>query len=156
MSQDLGGLFQAITDAAQSHAGASGWFDQVNGHEPKSAPGNGLTAAVWVDQVTPYPGGSGLAATTIVVVLNVRVYASFVMKPEDAIDPNLIAAVGALMAAYSADFELGGIIQAVDLLGRTGQPLAARAGYLNQDGRLYRVMTITVPCICNDTFDQAP
>jgi hypothetical protein len=154
VAQDLGTVFQSVTDAAQSHALASGWFDAVNGHEPKSAPGNGLTAAVWVDQVMPYPAGSGLAATSVIVVLNVRVYTRFIAEPADAIDPSLMAAVGALFAAYHGDFDLGGVIEAVDLLGMAGRPLSAVAGYLNQDAKIFRVMTITLPCIVSDLWDQ--
>jgi hypothetical protein len=43
----------------------------------------------------------------------------------------------------------------VDLLGSAGAPLSAQAGYLNQDGRLFRVMTLTLPIIVNDVWDQA-
>lgn len=154
MSQDLGTLFQNVIDAASSHALASGWFDTVNGHEPKSAPGNGITAAVWIDSVRPLPLRSGLAATSALLVLNVRVYTSFVAKPEDAIDPNLAGAVGALMTAYSGDFDLGGTVAEVDLLGVYGAPLSAQAGYLNQDNKLYRVMTIVLPAVVNDVWDQ--
>jgi len=34
--------------------------------------------------------------------------------------------------------------------------LMAKAGYLSQDGRIYRVMVITIPIIVNDVFTQAP
>ena len=61
----------AIMNAVLSHAAASGYFDRVAGHEPKNAPGNGLSAAVWVDRIGPVPAGSGLAATSALVVLNV-------------------------------------------------------------------------------------
>jgi len=33
-------------------------------------------------------------------------------------------------------------------------PLSALAGYLNQDGKLYRVMTVTLPIIINDIWAQ--
>jgi hypothetical protein len=155
VAADLGTLFQQITDAAQSHALASGWFDAVNGHEPKQAPStHGLTAAVWVDTIRPAPAESGLASTSAVITLNVRGYTSFVAEPADAIDPRLVAATGALMAAYSGDFDLGGTIRNVDLLGQAGTPLSAQAGYLNQDAKIFRVMTITLPCIVSDVWDQ--
>jgi hypothetical protein len=48
--------------------------------------------------------------------------------PEDAIDPELLAAVDALMSAYSGDFQLGGLITQVDLLGAYGKPLGAERG----------------------------
>jgi hypothetical protein len=145
----------AILDALQSHAMASGLFERVNGHEPKNAPGNGLTAAVWVDEIGPSPAASGLAGTSVRLVFNVRVYTSMLAEPPDTIDPNMLAAVDALMGAYSADFELGGLVRNVDLLGQGGgQPMSAKAGYLNQDGKLFRVMTIVLPVIINDVWNQ--
>lgn len=149
--------FNAMTilEAAVSHALASGHFERVNAHEPKNAPGNGLTAALWAQSLSPVRGASGLLKTSARLVLNVRVYSNMLQEPQDAIDPAVIAAVDALMDAYSGDFELGGNVRNVDLLGQAGVPLSAEAGYLNQDGRMYRVMTITLPLIINDVWSQA-
>lgn len=147
---------QQIIDAVTSHALASGHFERVNGHEPKSAPGNGITGAVWVDATEPARGGSGLAATTARLTLNVRLYTSMLAEPPDAIDPRLMAAHDALMTAYSGDFTLDGLVRAVDLLGMAGVPLSSRAGYLTQDSRLYRVITITLPVLVNDVWEQTP
>jgi hypothetical protein len=58
------------------------------------------------------------------------------------------------MAAYSGDFELGGNVRNVDLLGQASEGLTAQAGYLEQDGKLYRVMTINLPLIVNDVWNQ--
>jgi hypothetical protein len=147
----------AILDPVVSHALASGWFERVNSHEPKSAPARaGLTAAVWSDYIGPAPGQSGLAATSTLVVLSVRLYTSMVQEPQDAIDPNLVDALSDLFTAYSGDFTLGGVVESVDLLGKAGRPLEARAGYLNQDNALYRVFTIQLPLIVTDVWDQAP
>ena len=143
-----------IVDVVMSHALASGYFDRVNGHEPKNAPGNGLSAAVWADSIRSVQS-SGLSSTSAAVVLNVRLYTSMLQEPQDAIDPAMLRAVSALFAAYSGDFTLGGNAREVDLLGSDGAPLQAKAGYLNQDQKLYRVMTITLPVIVNDAWDQA-
>lgn len=145
---------QALIDAAASHASASGHFERVQGHEPKSAPGNGLHCAVWVQDIGPVPLGSGLASTTARVVLMVRLYANMLREPQDGIDPALVGATDALLAAYSGDFDLGGNVRNVDLLGAHGEPLSAKAGYLNQDNRLYRVIDIVLPLIVNDVWDQ--
>lgn len=142
-----------IVDAAMSHAMASGWFDRVNGHEPKNPPGNGLTAAVWMERVKPVLS-SGLASTSAQVVLNVRLYTSMLQEPQDAIDPTMMKALSALFEAYSGDFTLGGLVREVDLIGAEGTSLQAEAGYLNQNGLLYRVFTITLPVIVNDVWDQ--
>lgn len=146
----------AILAAVQSHALASGLFERVNQHEPKDPPGNGLTAAVWVDTVGPVAAGSGLQSTTGLVTVNVRLYLNMISEPQDAIDPVMVGAVDTLLAAYSGDFELGGQVRNIDLLGAYGPGLSARAGYLPWDGKTYRVYTITLPMIVNDMWTQAP
>jgi hypothetical protein len=145
---------RTILDAVESHALASGYFAQVNGHEPKSPPTSGITAAVWVEQIGPARGGSGLHSTTARLALFVRLYSAMVQQPADAIDPDMMTALDALMAAYSGDFELGGLIRHVDLLGAYGDPLSARAGYLAEGGAEYRVFTITLPLIVSNLWEQ--
>jgi hypothetical protein len=154
MSLDL----QAIVDGATSHALALGWFDNVNGHEPRSAPGHGLTAGVWLDQITAVAARSGLASTSARVVLTVRVYSPMLAEPTDEIDPHMTSAVDALMRAYAGDFTLGDTIANVDLLGAHGEPLSGRAGYLRFPGSdaEFRIFTITLPMIIDDLWDQEP
>ncbi|WP_431895867.1 hypothetical protein [Micromonospora haikouensis] len=147
---------QPIIDAVVSHALASGHFERVNAHEPQSAPGNGLSAAVWVDAAAPARGASGLQATTARLTLNVRLYTSMLSTPADAIDPRLMAAHDALMTAYSGDFTLGGRARCVDLLGMAGVPLSSQAGYLIQDAKQLRVITIVLPVLVNDVWEQTP
>lgn len=150
MALDITGIIDAIV----SHALASGYFERVNGHEPKSSPGSGLTAAVWVQNVRAVQS-SGLAVSSALLVFNVRLYTSMAQEPQDQIDPTLVQAVSALFDAYAGDFELGGLIRAVDLRGMEGTVLAAVAGYITQGGVTYRVITITLPVIVNDVWDEA-
>lgn len=147
-------LPQQVIEAVASHAMRSGWFDKVNQTEPKAAPGNGLSAAVWVQGMRP--ASSGLASTSVRFELSVRLYSSMLAEPQDQIDPNLMAAAWDLFAAYSAGFTLGGLVESVDLLGKDGNPLESDAGYVEIDRRLYRVITITLPVKINDAFDQVP
>ena len=152
MSLNVIGLLAAI----ESHALSLGRFDRVNTHEPKNAPGSGLTCAIWADRIEPARGASGLAATTSRVTFNIRVYTSMLQEPQDAIDPAVMEAVDALMAAYSGDFELGGQARNVDLLGQTGTPMQAQAGYLTIGSTMYRVVTVTLPVLVNDLWEQVP
>jgi hypothetical protein len=146
-----------ITDAVVSHAMASGRFEQVNGSEPQNPPSTGgLTAAVWVDRLTPQGRASGLDSVSAVLVYNVRIYASAMSLPSDAIDPDMLAAVDDLCSAYCDDFTLGGLVKNVDVFGSYGQSLDVRAGYLQQDGALYRVLTISLPVVVNDLWTEAP
>ena len=147
---------EAVFDKVVSHAAASGYFERVNQHEPKSKnpAGTGMTCAVWMQSIRPSAKSSGLAATSGRLEFTVRIYTSMTAEPQDAIDPAVLRAVNALMTAYSGDFELGGEVRHVDLLGAEGVPLSAEAGYLEQGGRLYRVMDILLPLIVNDLWNQ--
>lgn len=145
----------AILDAIQSHALTTGYFDAVNGEEPKSPPpNNGITAAVWVQKIGPAIGGSGLSSTSARLAFSVRLYTGMVQEPADMIDPNLMAALDALCAAYSGDFTLDGLVREIDLLGAYGDPMSAEAGYVIEGGNEFRVLTITLPVVVNDLWDQ--
>lgn len=143
-----------ILSRAESKAQALAIFRSVNGHEPKSAPTSGLTCSVWIDELTPIPRASGLNSTSGILVLNMRLYGNILQKPEDEIDPNMASAASLVIEAFSNDFTLGGTIRNVDLLGQYGASLRAKAGYLTIDNHMYRVMTITLPCIVNDLWSQ--
>lgn len=145
----------SILDAIESHALAAGLFERVGTHEPTNPPGSGLSCAVWVQDVQPVQS-SGLASTSVRVVFSVRLYSSLLQEPADAIDPDLTAALDVLMAAYVGDFTLGGTVRVVDLRGADGTALRAQAGYLEQDGMVFRVFTITLPVIVNDLWTEAP
>lgn len=145
----------AILSAVESHALSSGWFERVNGHEPKAISTHGLTAAVWIDNIQPVAARSGLNTSSYRLTLMVRIYANGDQEPLDAIDPAMVAATSALMKAYSGDFSLGGAVDEVDLLGEYGVPMSAQAGWLPvADNSRMRVMTITVPLIVNDVWEQ--
>jgi len=144
-----------VIDKIVSYALASGRFDSVNGHEPKSAPGNGVVFAVWAQDINP-ARLSGQAATSIVVRFQGRIYIPFTQQPFDMIDPQVLAATTDLMGAFSGDFDLGGVadVREVDLLGANGTKLSAQAGYVEIDRRMYRIMTINIPIVINDAFSQ--
>jgi hypothetical protein len=142
-------LFAALVSDAQQ----LGVFERVATHEPKNAPGNGFSCVLWLDTLKPYK--SGLASTSGVVTFHARVYSNMLAEPQDDIDPGLLTASCALLAAYSDGFTLGGTVQAVDLLGAAGEPLSMQAGYITQDGKMFRAMEVVIPVIINDLWDQA-
>ncbi|HYF74744.1 MAG TPA: hypothetical protein VD864_18095 [Nocardioides sp.] len=146
---------QDIVDRLASHAKGTGLFDRVNKHEPKNAPGRGLTCAIWVDRIEPARGRSGLRYTDVRVVMNVRIYTTMLQNPQDAIDPTVMKAVDVMMRAYTGDFGLGHDDRFIDLLGMTqGHPLFGQSGYINIDNKVYRVFTLTVPVIQSNAWEQ--
>lgn len=147
----------AVFDALLSVPMASGFFDLVNGHEPKSAPpGVGLHAALWLDSIEPNPERSGGATVSLVATFMLRLYSNMLAEPQDSIDPNLMVAAVGLMAAYCGDFELGGAAAAIDLLGMKGPGLTGQAGYLTLDKTLQRVFDISIPVMIDDAFAETP
>jgi len=125
-------------------------------HEPRNAPGAGKSFALWWGRITPYPRGSGMAAVSGVVTFHGRIYKSLLSKPEDDIDPDLLNATCALIAAYSGGFTLGETVLAVDLLGMSGQVLDAQPAYLEQDGKHFRIAELTIPVIISDMWTEVP
>jgi hypothetical protein len=145
-----------VFDKVVSYALATGRFDHVNQHEPKSAPGHGLECSVWMNTIVP-TRSSGLNAVSGVVTLYARIYTNFRKQPYDMIDPEVMSAVADLIGALVGDFDFGGAVnvRAVDLLGAwTNVPLSAAAGYVEIDRQMFRVMTITIPIVINDMFTE--
>lgn len=145
MGLDVTGLF----DAVQSDIMALGLFERVNTHEPKNAPGHGLTCSVWVQNVATYPLRSGLDITSARVTFNVRIYSNMLQEPQDAIDPEVLHAVDVILNAFNGDFTLGGQPGHIDLMNIT-----AAAGYAPVDKTMYRVITINLPVNVDDVWNQ--
>lgn len=154
-------VIKAIYSALRSHAQETALFMAGTvSHEPLSPPpGGGLSVAVMRGPLSPIRAG-GLAATSARLEFTVRIYSSRLREPADDIDPEVLNAECALMASYSAGFDLEadgipeGLIRMIDLLGAYGNGLASTPGWLNQDGSPQRVVDITVPLILNDAFAQ--
>lgn len=154
--------FEGLFDALISHQAASGFFEIVIQHEPKSPlSAGGVTAASWFNQITPAARASGLAVTSYRIEFITRLYVSMLMEPEDSIDPTVLKAVGHLFELYNGDFELRNgagerRVMQVDILGIHAAPLQARAGYLNLGNMKYRAMDVITPLIVDDAYLQAP
>lgn len=151
MSLDI----DAIMNALESHALQSGVFERFEGHELIGFPGSGITGALWVQRIRPVPSVSGLTSTSARVELMLRIYSSAIQQPADGIDPAVVKAADALFVAYGGDFELGSTVRNVDVLGQTGEPLSATAGWLQMADRMLRVMDLLIPVIVSDVWAQA-
>lgn len=136
-----------------SHAQTLGLFGQVLAHEPVSAPGSGLTFAVWLGDIGPTQR-SGLNSTSARVTFNGRVYLPADTEPMDDVDIVIGGAAASVIGAYSSDFTLGGSVRNVDLLGEGEAALRARLGYLQLGSTTYRVATLSIPTIVNSVWTQ--
>lgn len=153
--------YRAIRDALASVAQATGYFDQVVTHEPKSAPGKGLVCCIFAGGIAPSLS-SGLSGTSAVLRFSAQVRCSMLREPQDDIDLDILEAVDTLAAALSGDFDLDVTgVRGIDLLGSMGSPsagtgagLAAEFGYIDQDGHMYRVAELNIPIIINDVWAQ--
>lgn len=151
MSLDSAG----IQNALKSHASATGKFERVLTHEPKSAPGGGLTCSFYLDSIGTVRS-SGLAETSALVIWMARLQINFRSEPEDDIDVKLMGATDDMIGRYSGDLDLGGSlnIRSIDVLGMAGTPMRAEFGYVEIDGTMYRFSEITIPMIVNDVWPQ--
>ena len=150
MSLNLAGLQLAVMD----HARRLGRFATVLDHEPTAAPGQrGVTVAYWLGPVEPIRA-SGLNSTSARVEFAARLYRNMFAEPQS--DLEIIGALDTLMAAYSGDFTLGGLVRSIDLLGAYGAPLGATPGYATVGTTLFRVVDVVLPLIVNDLWTQAP
>jgi len=151
MALDISGILNAMV----SHAQGTGYFQWVNQHESKQSAFEGLTCEIWIEQIKPVRT-SGLATTSIRIQFEVRLYAGTLSEPYDDIDSNVVTALDALMREYMGDFTLGGLVRHIDAFGAYGTGVQVRSGFVNHDGKEFRVFSINVPVICDDLWDQAP
>jgi hypothetical protein len=142
--------FNDLISAVVSHAQALGVFDSVNGAQPTTVPNDGVTCAVWAQEIDPDSQASGLAATAVDVELNVRLYMALNSENPDVIDPAMMNACSQLLGAYNGDFTLDGLVRNIDVM-----RAKAAAGYIEQAGQILRIMTITLPMVINDLWEQS-
>ena len=141
---------KALYAALESHAQKLGVFERVNTHAPVNAPGNGVSCSIELASWAPYAAGSGLDATTSKITFTIQIFSSLLQRPLEGIDPQVLTALATLVAEYSGNFTLGGLVRDVDLFGMQGQ-----AGYIPDfEGKPFRVINLTVPIVINDTFVQ--
>lgn len=146
----------AICSHVMSHAKRLGIFTRVTWHEPKSAPGSGLTCAMWASSYTPVDSVSGLDVTSMRLEIGCRIYVEFKAQPEDRIDPQILDATSKLIDSFTGDIQLGGTTSmGVDLLGAYGNGLGARWGFVEIDRKQYRIADLVIPLVIDDIYDQS-
>lgn len=144
----------ALFAQVEARAEKLGEFEQVIGHEPRSAPVSLPAIAVWFAGLGPARGLSGLDATSVRVEFKGRVYLNGQAKDEDKLEQRLLYLTALVLGAFSGAYTLGGTVMNVDLLGGWGAPLAADPGWLKHDDKEFRVAEITVPVLIDGTWTQ--
>lgn len=145
---------KAIVAKVTSVVQALGVFETVNGGALNHVPGAGLRASVWPGRITSPPGSSGLASTSIVLPMLVRIYGRVNSFPVDEIDEDMLDAADKVCDAYIGSFTLGATVRGIDIRGRFGQPMTIEPGYLDVQEGTCRVMTLTLPLIINDAWEE--
>jgi hypothetical protein len=143
-----------IFDEVINNVLQSGYFDIVNEHEPKRAPGYGLTASVWIKHISATKIGSGINYTNALVIFNLEVNTNMFEEPQNLIDRKMTKAISNLMRQYHDDFDFNGVIRNIDLLGESGSQLSCDMGYVTIDKKIFRAGVITIPCIVNNVWPQ--
>jgi hypothetical protein len=149
---DTAGILAALV----AHAEGTALFTAVQTWEGRVSPTSGILCAIWPQRLGPAVGVSGLASSSALLTFSIRLYTSTLTQPFDDIDPGMIAAVDTLMNALSGDFDLGDESRYIDLLGAYSPGgMVCEAGYVtSMDGKLMRVMTISVPVVVPDAWAQ--
>lgn len=148
------GRSRLVLDGIVSKAMGLGVFERVNTHEAKSAPGRGLYCSIWLQTCAADPRTSGLAVTSAQLVFLARLQSNFLAEPQDGVDPNLLDALDLLVDAMMGDLDVGGNALDIDVFGISGIGLAARAGYVDQDGKKFRVMDLQIPVLLDNVWTQ--
>lgn len=135
--------------AVQNYLAASGWVRTAQVGEPKSPPGEGVTAAVFmsnwsVAQLT-------LSTTIEVHTVTLRFYRNMLQTPTEDIEFELARILSEVTSDLLGEFDLGATIRNVDAGGQYGQGLSARWGYVDVGGTLYRLVDLTLPLIVDDS-----
>lgn len=143
-----------IIAEAQAYAQQLGIFDAVGVHGPLNAPTAGTSAALWVARIRPVPKASGLDGVAVMFTLNLRIYVLSGSEPLDDVDVLLVRAMDQTMKAFANGFTLQGLVRNIDLLGGYGTPFDGVLGYAEIQNTVYRVATITIPCVVNDVWEE--
>jgi hypothetical protein len=142
---------KALFDALESHASKLNLFARVNTHEPRSSPGSALSCSITLGPVVPDGSKSGLSSVSGTITFLVMIFDPMTQKPLDGIDPAILAAASALLAEYSGNFTLGGLVREIDLFSLRAEPL-----YVTQEGKQFRVLQITLPVVVDDLWGLSP
>jgi len=147
MAFEIGSTLHAV----ESYVQASGLFQSVQVGEPKSPPGQGYHAAIFMRSVginLVYAGGD----TRENHLVTLRIYRDMLAEqtdPQQSLENEMAVVVSKLMSDLLGDTDLESTIMTIDVAGMDGTSLRAEYGYLDVGGTMYRMADITLPLIVN-------
>lgn len=145
---DLG----ALLDSYRSLCKSSGGFDVVSAHELRKAPTAKFALGAWLARMKTLPTRSGLAATSILVTLQARIYVPFMGDP-DQIDTEAARRVDLIWSAFHRTLELDG--NEIDILGAYGDGITAEMGWLPMsDNAIVRTNDLFLPIVIDNAYPQ--
>jgi hypothetical protein len=130
---------------------ASGLFVKVDKFEPRGQPGNGVTLFLISGPMRAITS-SGLNNASLRWQIDGRLYTPMNYEPASELDAVLTAAASKYLEALCAQFTLGGLVRCIDVFGSDGEPLSATPGYLGQNDKVYRVVTLEIPLLINQQW----
>ena len=137
--------------AIETYVQKLGLFQSVAIGEPKSPPGQGFHAAVWMQSVSInmiYAGGD----TRESHIVTLRVYRDMLAEKTDPqlnLESEMATLLSKLMESLLGDTDLESTIMSIDAAGMDGAAMSATFGYTDVGGSMYRVIDISVPLIVN-------
>jgi hypothetical protein len=134
---------------------ATGKFTRVNRYEPRGNPANGLTMALLSGPKTPIKS-SGLSKVSLRWQIDGQIYLPMHMTPPEDIDEKLSGAAAHYLELLCGQFTLGGLVRCVDVFGMDGEGLSATPGYIENNGKMYRVEQLVIPLLINETWTLTP
>lgn len=147
--------YTEIRDALVRVCKKTGRYQAGAAHEPKSAPGNGLTFIVLLSEEIAIVGG-GLNSTSTLLVYTVSSRMSAMHEPQDDIDIKLSGATRDVARRLSGNFKLGVAgVRSIDVKGIHGQPMGWRSGYVYHGDKWLRTFDLRVPIIVNDSWPES-
>jgi hypothetical protein len=147
MAFEIGSTLHAIETYVQK----LGLFQTVQIGEPKSPPGQGIHAAIFMTSVSVnmvYAGGD----TRENHVVTVRVYKDMLAEnyePQQNLESDLASVLSKLMSNLLGDTDLESTVMSIDAAGMDGSSMNANFGYVDVGGSMYRIVDVTVPLIVN-------
>lgn len=140
---------EALFASVQSAAQGLGLLQKVDTHEPENAPGVRLYCSITLGQLKAEAAASGLASVSGSITLNVSIWSWSMQRPLNDVDPEVLATMCALINELAGEFTLGGTVRNIDLFS-----LVASPGWIDFEGKQFRVMTLPVPIVINDMFAE--